>query len=243
MRCCPHTPTTHVRRHCPAKKRRDSLPRYSIQGTFQISETGLLQTALRPENDRLPKRSDPSNLAHRGLWHSERCAIRLGHDGTPQTSICCMPVPVSVFVACCLTCLCTSNPISFVNTLVTLTLHCNSNAHHKQTHHSDLKCVLGGSKTLLATTFLHMLQTLYSTYKIRLSDLTFFENIMSTCVDLLNNLCHKHNNMAMPYDNAVGFVDGHLQVWLPPHQHPHRTFPLTNLHLTYRPPCTPTSGK
>lgn len=100
MRCYPHAPTTHVRRHCPAKKRRDSLPRNSIQGTFQISETGLLQTPLRPQNDRLPKRSNPSNLAHRSQWHSERCAIRLGHDGAPQTSVCCLPVPVSECALC-----------------------------------------------------------------------------------------------------------------------------------------------
>ena len=65
---------------------------------------------------------------------------------------------------------------------------------------------------MLATTFLHMLQTLYSNYKARLSDLTFFEDIMGTCVDLLNALCQKHNNMDMPYDNVVGFVDGHFQV-------------------------------
>ena len=42
---------------------------------------------------------------------------------------------------------------------------------------------------MLATTFLHMLQTIYSNYKARLSDLTFFEDIMGTCVDLLNALC------------------------------------------------------
>jgi len=65
---------------------------------------------------------------------------------------------------------------------------------------------------MLATTFLHMLQTLYTNYKVRLSDLTFFEDIMDTCVDLLNALCQKHNNMDMPYDNVVGFVDGHFQV-------------------------------
>jgi hypothetical protein len=76
----------------------------------------------------------------------------------------------------------------------------------------NLKCVLGGSKTLLATTFLHMLQTLYETYKKRLSDITFFEPIMDQCVDLLNQLCIRHNNIGMPHDQIVGFVDGHLQV-------------------------------
>ena len=75
----------------------------------------------------------------------------------------------------------------------------------------DLKCVLGGSKTLLTTTFLHMLQTLYETYKKRLSDITF-EPIMDQCVDLLNQLCIRHNNIGMPHDQIVGFVDGHLQV-------------------------------
>ena len=65
-----------------------------------------------------------------------------------------------------------------------------------------------------------MLQTIYSNYKARVSDLTFFEDIMGTCVDLLNTLCHKHNNMDMPYDNVVGFVDGHFQV-LPPTSIPH----------------------
>jgi hypothetical protein len=90
------------------------------------------------------------------------------------------------------------------------------------TSHRDLKCVLGGSKTLLATTFLHMLETMYDTYKERLSDITFFEPVMEQCVDLLNQLCRKHNNINMPHDQIVGFVDGHLQVLLTSHQHQYK---------------------
>ena len=77
---------------------------------------------------------------------------------------------------------------------------------------SDLKCVLGGSKTLLANTFLHMLETLYTKYKARLADLTFFEPVMPQCVAMLNALCQQHNNMDMPHDGLIGFVDGHFQV-------------------------------
>jgi hypothetical protein len=87
------------------------------------------------------------------------------------------------------------------------------------TSHRDLKCVLGGSKTLLATTFLHMLETMYDTYKEHLSDITFFEPVMEQYVDMLNQMCRKHNNINMTHDQIVGFVDGHLQVLLTSHEH------------------------
>ena len=81
----------------------------------------------------------------------------------------------------------------------------------------DIQCVLGGSKTALSNTFLHMLEYLYTTYKERLSDLKFYRPILDDCVQLLDNLWMHHNNMHMPHNQVVGFVDGHFQV-----QHPSR---------------------
>lgn len=57
-----------------------------------------------------------------------------------------------------------------------------------------------------------MLETIYDTYKLRLSDITFFEPVMEECVNLLNSLCQKHNNIDVPHHQVIGFVDGHLQV-------------------------------
>jgi hypothetical protein len=74
----------------------------------------------------------------------------------------------------------------------------------------DLKKILGGSKTALSDTFLHMLGYLYHRYSRRLSDLSWYEPHAHILVGLTEEHCWKYNATACPYDNIIGWVDGHF---------------------------------
>ena len=118
--------------------------------------------------DRQPKQPHSSDLAHRQTKNSEYSVLRLGIHGPAEVSVLVLSIQAICLASWCLPVL---PPACPSNTLT---------ACRSTTHHRDLKCVLGGSKTLLTTTFLHMLQTIYDTYKLRLSDITFFEPVKNT---------------------------------------------------------------
>ena len=74
----------------------------------------------------------------------------------------------------------------------------------------DLAAVLGGGKTVLCNTFVHMLQWMHGKYKCRLRDLKFFRNLIPEFARLLENLSQHLHGTPCPFTNLVGFVDGHL---------------------------------
>lgn len=74
----------------------------------------------------------------------------------------------------------------------------------------DLKKILGGSKTVLSDTFLHMLGYMYHRYSRRLSDLAWYEPHIHILAGLTQEHCWKYNGMTCPYDNIIGWVDGHF---------------------------------
>ena len=74
----------------------------------------------------------------------------------------------------------------------------------------DLAAVLGGGKTVLCTTFLYMLEWLYTKYKRRLRDLKFFRARIPDFIQLLENLSQHLHGGPCPFTNLIAFVDGHL---------------------------------
>ena len=74
----------------------------------------------------------------------------------------------------------------------------------------DVQAVMGGSKTALCVTFLHMLELLFNKYRDRLGDLKFFRHSLPDFVRLLNSLQQKYHSIDCPYDNVIGLVDGHF---------------------------------
>lgn len=74
----------------------------------------------------------------------------------------------------------------------------------------DIAAVMGGNKTELCNTFLHMLEWLHDKYTDRLRDIKFFRPHISDMVQLLDTLCFRHNGVPCPYSSLLGMVDGHL---------------------------------
>ena len=95
--------------------------------------------------------------------------------------------------------------------------------------------MLGGSKTLIATTFLLMIQTLYTNYKVRLSDLTFFEDIMDTCLDVVERALSETQQHGHDIRQRRQFCRWSLEVFVRPHNllslgHP-VLYPLARLQV------------
>jgi hypothetical protein len=74
----------------------------------------------------------------------------------------------------------------------------------------DVAAVLGGGKTVLCNTFLHMLSWMHAKYKDRLCDLKFFRPLVPDFVRLMDNLSMHLNGTPCPFPNLIAFVDGHL---------------------------------
>ena len=74
----------------------------------------------------------------------------------------------------------------------------------------DVLTLLGGSKTILCATFLHMLELLHEKYGGRLRDLKFFRDKIPDFVRLVNNLCNELHGIDSPFDNLIALIDGHL---------------------------------
>lgn len=76
----------------------------------------------------------------------------------------------------------------------------------------DMMCVVGGGKTALSNTFLHMLEMLFVKYRARLASLTFFRPHITAFMRLMHDLCRRLHGIACPFDGLVGVVDGKLYV-------------------------------
>lgn len=74
----------------------------------------------------------------------------------------------------------------------------------------DVAAVVGGNKTELCVTFLHMLEFLHDKYTDRLRDLKFFTPFVPDMIQLMDNLCIRHHGVKCPYDSLMAMVDGHL---------------------------------
>lgn len=78
--------------------------------------------------------------------------------------------------------------------------------------YKDIMRVVGGSKTALSNTYLHMLEYLFFKYRDRLADFTYFRDHVSDFIRLMDALSQHLHGIPCPYDGLVGIIDGKLYV-------------------------------